>query len=595
MTGPVGGDGPTRAELIAAFGEAQASGDPGRIERAALALPSGQSFGTHPGQVPALVYQAYAAAATPASRSRLAAALARAWVYGGDAARATAFADEAVALASGTGGPALMAGALDAALLARWGPDTFPDRLRLSAQLADTAAHLTEPGLRLTAHLWRLTTAWECLDVVAVQRQLRALDLLAQESGSARIAFFASARRAMHALVTAGLAAADELIARTSDIGAQAAEPDLRAVEHSLTAARAHRVGDAAALRREAAAFAEYGATEGVPSVSAEAAVLWLECGEPGPAQALLHQLAGGGLDTVARDVDFLLTVASLVHVAAALHRDDVTADGIRLLTPYAGRAVLNAGAVVFHGVVDDYLYRACQSLGQRDAARWQHLAAASYQRIGAAWWHERLSQPAAPQAGAAQAGPGAGTGPVVHLRRDGASGWRVGQDGATAVLPDLKGLHYLRLLIERPGVDVAAAELAAAVTGAPAVADSGAGEVIDRQALAAYRQRLADLDGELDEAQSWADEARLARLRLEREALLREVRAAAGLAGRSRRFGSAGERARVAVRKAIAAALDRIGQHDPALARLLRDTVRTGAACRYDPDPARPVRWRLT
>jgi hypothetical protein len=594
MAGPVGADGLTLAELIRAFTEAQASGDPERIERAALALPSGQSFGTHPGQVPALVHQAYAAAATPASRSRLAAALARAWVYGGDAARATAFADEAVTLASATGDPTVVAGALDAALLARWGPDAFADRLRLSARLADSAAHLADPEMRLSAHLWRLTTAWECLDVVAVQRQLRALDLLAQETGSARIAFFASARRAMHALVTAGLDVADELMARTSEIGAQAAEPDLLAVRHSLAAARARRAGDTAALREEAAAFAEYGATEGVPSVAAEAAVLWLESGEPGQALALLHQLAGGGLDSVARDVDFLLTVASLVQVAAALRRDDVTADGIRLLTPYAGRAVLNAGAVVFHGVVDDFLYRACQSLGQQDAARWQHLAAASYQRIGATWWHERLSHPAAarrPQASAAQPGPAQ----VIHLRRDGDLGWAVGRDGATAALPDLKGLHYLRLLIERPGVDVAAAELAAAVTGAPTVASSGAAELIDRRALAAYRRRLAELDGELDEARSWSDEARLARLRLEREALLGEVRAAAGLGGRSRRFGSAGERARVAVRKAIAAALDRIGQHDPALARLLRDTVHTGAACRYDPDPARPVRWRLT
>jgi hypothetical protein len=33
----------------------------------------------------------------------------------------------------------------------------------------------------VSSHLWRLTTAWECLDVVAVQRQLRALDILAQE------------------------------------------------------------------------------------------------------------------------------------------------------------------------------------------------------------------------------------------------------------------------------------------------------------------------------------------------------------------------------------------------------------------------------
>jgi hypothetical protein len=34
--------------------------------------------------------------------------------------------------------------------------------------------------------------------------------------------------------------------------------------------------------------------------------------------------------------------------------------------------------------------------------------------------------------------------------------------------LPDLKGLHHLRALVERPGVDVAALDLVAAVEGHP-------------------------------------------------------------------------------------------------------------------------------
>jgi hypothetical protein len=174
--------------------------------------------------------------------------------------------------------------------------------------------------------------------------------------------------------------------------------------------------------------------------------------------------------------------------------------------------------------------------------------------------------------------------------------GWVVGRDGATTVMPDLKGLRYLHHLLQRPGVDVGAPDLAAAASGhaGTVVPELGGGELIDTQALTAYRGRLRDIDSELAEAESWADQARLARLRVERDALLHELGAATGLAGRRRRFGSAGERARVAVRKAIAAALARIELHDAALARLLRDTVRTGAACRYDPDPARPVTWLL-
>lgn len=582
-----------QAALVRALLDARQAGDAELIENAAVSLPLGQRFGAHPGQVPALLYEAYAQATAAPRRCRLAAALARAWVYGGYPERSRVFAREATDLALSTGDPRLVADALDAALLANWGPDCFAERLSLAARLEEAAAHLTEPELRLTACLWRLTTAWECLDVVAVQRQLRALDRLAEESGSARIAYFAAARQAMHAVVTADLATADLAIARAAGLGGAAAEPDLEAVTHSLAAARARRAGDSATLLSEAAAFAAYGAAEGVPSVTAEAAVLWLEGGEPGRALELLHQLAGGGLASVARDVDFLLTTVSLVQVAAALCREDavaaeIAAEGVRLLEPYAGRAVLNAGAVTFHGVVDEYLFRACAALDKPSAASWRNQASAAYLRLGAACWLPRLDarlggQPARRPPAAA----------VVHLRPDGA-GWLVGYDGATFALPDLKGLRYLRELARHPGADVAALDLAAAGQGGAVLAESPAGEVADTRALAAYRRRLRDIDAELDEARDWADEARVTRLELEREALLREVGAATGLAGRRRRFGSADERARVAVRKAISAALARVGEQDAALARLFRDTVRTGAACRYDPDPARPVTWVL-
>ena len=582
-----------QAALVRALLDARQAGDAGLIEDAAVNLPLGQRFGTHPGQVPALLYEAYAQATAAPRRCRLAAALARAWVYGGYPERSRVFAREATDLASGTGDPRLVADALDAALLASWGPDCFAERLSLAARLDEAAAHLLEPELRLTACLWRLTTAWECLDVVAVQRQLRALDRLAQESGLARIAYFAAARQAMHALVTADLATADLAIARAAGLGGAAAEPDLEAVTHSLAAARARRAGDRAALLSEAAAFAAYGAAEGLPSVTAEAAVLWLEGGEPGRALELLRQLAGGGLTAVARDVDFLLTTVSLVQVAAALCREDaaaaeVTAEGIRLLEPYAGRAVLNAGAVTFHGVVEEYLFRACAALDEPAAASWRNQASASYQRLGAGCWLRRLQMGTGEAA--ARRPPAAA---VVHLRPDGA-GWLAGFDGATFALPDLKGLRYLRELARRPGADVAALDLAAAGHGGGVLAETPAGDVADDQALAAYRQRLRDIDAELGEARDWADEARVTRLGMEREALLREVAAATGLAGRRRRFGSADERARVAVRKAISAALARLARQDPAFARLLRDTVRTGAACRYDPDPARPVTWIL-
>jgi ATPase subunit of ABC transporter with duplicated ATPase domains len=98
---------------------------------------------------------------------------------------------------------------------------------------------------------------------------------------------------------------------------------------------------------------------------------------------------------------------------------------------------------------------------------------------------------------------------------------------------------------------------------------DTDVGEVIDRRALSAYRRRLTELEEDLSEAESRADQARAAKLRSERDALLDQVMAATGLHGRQRRTGSAGERARVAVRKAVAAAIDRIEQMDPRARRV--------------------------
>ena len=100
--------------------------------------------------------------------------------------------------------------------------------------------------------------------------------------------------------------------------------------------------------------------------------------------------------------------------------------------------------------------------------------------------------------------------------------------------------------------------------------------------------------DEDLEQARSWADLVKVERIEAEREALLRELAGATGLHGRSRTLNGSAERARVAVRKAIAAALERIDVDDPATARLLRASVRTGGVCRYDPDPDAPIEWLL-
>ena len=607
---------PGVANLVAAWERAKAAGDGEAMAAAALALAANPTFGGVPGGVPALLFEARSRT-DGVARTRLAAALARAWAYSGQPARAAGFAAEAQADAERRGDPTLLADALDAQLAVHWGPDQLADRLRLTDRLEEATAHVTDVEARLSAHLWRLSTGLEVLDSAAVRRQLRALDLLATESGSARVAFFAASRRGMHALLTGDLDAARAAMADAGAAGRAAGSPDVEAVEHTLRAGIARQAGDTAALVAEARNWEEYGLAEGIRSITAWAANHWAAAGHPDRARAVLHQLAD--FATVPRDVDWLLTVYLLTEVAAAVGERAQTEAGLSLLTPYAGRGVIDAGGVAFVGVVDAALARAGAVLDRPDdAARWSASADAAYRRIGATWLlHTPATAPsrqADPPVGAhgARVGSAGGQAPsatrpsaphsdraeprVLHLRPGGDGIWWVGRDGGPSAVRDVRGLHYLHLLLSRPGLDVPALALSDAVAGnldARAV-DGDAGPLLDRQALAAYRSRLGELDDELAEARAHADLAREQRLDREREALLDQLRAATGLGGRARVAVGTHERARVAVRKAIAAAIDRITAVDPSLGRLLIDTISTGATCRYDPDPDRPIRWIL-
>ena len=518
-------------------------------------------------------------------RARVAAGLARSWVYGNDAKRAAPFASEAVQLATSLGDPAVLADALDAQLASCWGPDDLAERLHISAQLSDVAAHVDDPRTRLDAVLWRLTTALETLDVVGVQRQLAALDVLAAETGSSNAVFFATSRRAMYTLLIGDFERSRELMSAADAIGFEAGIPDAYAVQQTLLGELARHTGDIEALRGCAEVFEAHAIEHGIQSLLAETSVLWLEAGDTARAERLVKQAVASGLDSVPRDVDWMLTVAKIVDAASGCGLIDVAREGMELMAPYAGRTVLNAGAVVCHGVVEDYLYQAAALVGDPRADDWRAAAAAAYQRLDAPWWLRRVAVERRP--------PVASADELSFRPVAGGAVWSIGPVGGERLVPDMKGLQYLRTLLQRPGVDVPALDLVAMVTGSGATVEQAAVEDVDVEALRSYRQRLRHIDSELDEATEWADEGRTQLLQNERDALLAEIGRATGLSGRPRATGGSGERARVAVRKAIDAALKRIEADDPVTARSLRTTVRTGATCRYDPVPEQSPRWQ--
>jgi hypothetical protein len=191
-------------------------------------------------------------------------------------------------------------------------------------------------------------------------------------------------------------------------------------------------------------------------------------------------------------------------------------------------------------------------------------------------------------------------------FRRDG-DVWSIGGERVVQ-LRHSKGLAYLARLISQPGREFHALDLAGEGAGAAErgvgaagaaelglhVDDGSGGAIIDDEAKAAYRTRLRELQAELDEADSFNDPVRAEAARMEMDALAAQLSAAFGLGGRARPEGSAAERARQSVTKAIREATRRIAAADGVVGEHLERSVRTGTYCVYDPDPATPVNWSM-
>lgn len=175
-------------------------------------------------------------------------------------------------------------------------------------------------------------------------------------------------------------------------------------------------------------------------------------------------------------------------------------------------------------------------------------------------------------------------------LRREG-DVWSIQFEGMILRLKDGKGPRYLARLLAEPGSDLLALDLA---SGGQRLPVGDAGEILDPRARAAYRARLSELRAELDQARKYNDTGRSEHCRAEIEALTSELSRAVGFGGRSRRTGTPVERARQSVTKALRGTIRKIADEHQSLGRYLSNVIHTGIICRFDPDPGRPIRWRI-
>ena len=202
-------------------------------------------------------------------------------------------------------------------------------------------------------------------------------------------------------------------------------------------------------------------------------------------------------------------------------------------------------------------------------------------------------------------------TAPDKIFRLDGEY-WTIAYQGTVARVRDTLGLRYIAYLLRAPHRKIHVLELVAVVEGAPEEIPKGilegrereaglrisrlghAGELLDSKAKADYKHRLEELREELEDARECNDLGRMAKIQEEIEILAQELRHAIGLEGRDRRAGDIAERARVNVKRAIDAALQRISSHLPTLGNYLNSTINTGTHCSYTPDLNLPSLWKF-
>jgi len=585
-----------RAALAGAAARARATGDTDMLIRAAFGVHRITTLTESPrSAVIALLEEALAALGATgtadggAARWLLSAALARELADGPhrDLSRAVGLASAAVDGARVAGEAGVLAYALFALADVRWEPGTATERLSIAGELAAAAADAGETELVLEAHLCKLVALLELGDP-SFPVELGTFTQTAERAAIPRYLYLARSRQATVASLTGPLETADQLIDEAAAYGERIGEPDTWGVQASQLVGLAY-------IRHDWTRLSKLAAARGQAIMPPEFALhlrawLLLEAGEKAAAAALVASISDGPTMYRWRHTTMLTSDAELAAAVGDRHR---CAARYEQLLPMADEFAVVGAAVFTTGPVALQLGLLAAALGRWDDAA-AHLddAARRCDRLGAALLAARAWAELA-RVGAARNDRSPDD--AGHVFRRAGDTWTLTFADRSVTLRDAKGLRDLAVLLAAPGREVAATDLVSgpASAAAPGLAALGADPVLDDQARAAYRTRLARLDEELAEADTHQDIERSARLAAERDALIGELAHATGLGGRSRRLGDVTERARSTVTARIRDAIGRIERAHPELGRHLRASIVTGSRCSYR--PAETVRWSIS
>jgi hypothetical protein len=546
-------------------------------------------------------------------------------------------ADRAVELARSCGEPATLGRALAAHCDAIASPDHVLDRLAESSEIVTIAERTGDAPLELLGRRLRYVACLELGDLVSVDREVAAFERRADALGNPLYSWYGPLWRAQMALLHGDFDGCDAGIAQIDAMGHAAGSLNAPMLAVVLRLGRHGAAGDVEAVAAMVDGFIGGDTTLAryLSSVGAFARAYAL-AGRRGEATLLLDRAAAEGLHHLAFDAEWLACMAMIVDAAVMLDHPIVTA-ALEALEPYADLMAFEGIGAGLYGATARFVARGCSMVGRHDdAVAYARRALDLDRRIGGSVVgesHRTLAEclerrgstgdsadaadhhgqadlvfgdlglthlvrssgsASAPSRGPAPAEPpGEPLGeplepPGEELRRDG-DVWHVTFAGTTTIVKHTKGMADLAVLLAAPGRAIHVTELEGVH---PDALGSRGADALDRRAIRAYRDRLAELTEEIDDADAAHDLARAERARVEHDALVDQLAGSMGLGGRPRAAGADPvERLRKAVSARIRDTIGRLGERHPPLGRHLGNAVRTGTYCSYQPE--QPVVWR--
>ena len=509
--------------------------------------------------------------------------------------------------------PVLLAEVLSLAHHCLLSPDHLTVRRELAADLIKERFRTGRRGDLLMGLLWQTADAYSAGDAHA-GRLLGELRSHLAECSHLAIGFVVSAIDVMLAIRAGRLDEAESLAAICATNGAAAGDIDGEWWSGAqLVTIRWYqgRLPELLPMLRDIENSQVLSAVDN--SSLAALAVAAALAGDRRTAASSLAGLCGSDLANLPRSSSWLVTMNGVVEAAYLLENAVVAARAYELLIPYASLPMVGGLGVTCFGSAHEALGVASLASGHAERAV-GHLRAAVQHNLALAHWPAVVSsRRRLAQAYTLRGCPGDGEaarreldtatseaaamglpipdnpgsvrpGALAECSRAGRD-WRIALRDRSVLVENSIGMLHLAVLIANPRQEIRAADLAAGLAAlGGAAGDSEAQPLLDHEAIADYRHRLKLLDAEIDQLKPDGDTGRAAQARAERDWLVAQLAAAAGFGGRTRSFAAEGERARVAVGKAIRRAIAHITQADPVIGEHLRQTVHTGVRCSYWP-----------